>query len=193
MGYRFSVTILLILVIFPALAFADNHKWLISEIYSNSDGTIQFVELVDDGDDAGWILLDHGDGKGVAALDACDRARVRRLPAALRVEACAVEHHRPAAGFQRCHSEYSRLACEEVGVGLIEGLGGRKRWSRRGSWRRCGRRRLGSSILGLRSSRSLGCRDCRLGGCRCRLGRWRRRFGGWRSRWRRLGWWWNGA
>ncbi|MDG2084717.1 MAG: hypothetical protein P8K66_07120, partial [Planctomycetota bacterium] len=56
MGYRFSVTILLILVIFPALAFADNHKWLISEIYSNSDGTIQFVELVDDGDDAGWLL-----------------------------------------------------------------------------------------------------------------------------------------
>ncbi|MGB1397403.1 MAG: hypothetical protein ACPG7R_06140, partial [Planctomycetota bacterium] len=35
---------------------ADNHKWLINEIYSNADGTIQFVELRDDGDDQGHML-----------------------------------------------------------------------------------------------------------------------------------------
>ena len=35
---------------------AENHKWLINEIYSNADGTIQFVELRDDGDDQGHML-----------------------------------------------------------------------------------------------------------------------------------------
>jgi len=37
-------------------AAAENHKWLISELYTNGDGTIQFVELQDDGDNEGWQL-----------------------------------------------------------------------------------------------------------------------------------------
>lgn len=54
--YIYQTLILSIFLIYPALLQADNHKWLINEIYSNSDGTIQFVELIDDGDDQGHLL-----------------------------------------------------------------------------------------------------------------------------------------
>ena len=50
--YIFTVFALLL----PSSLQAENHKWLISEIYSNADGTIQFVELVDDGDNEGHML-----------------------------------------------------------------------------------------------------------------------------------------
>ena len=51
-----GIAYLFVFTLLPISLFAENHKWLISEIYSNADGTIQFVELVDDGDDQGHMM-----------------------------------------------------------------------------------------------------------------------------------------
>ncbi|MGE4633267.1 MAG: thrombospondin type 3 repeat-containing protein, partial [Planctomycetota bacterium] len=44
------------ILVCPATLHADNHKWLIIELFSNSDGTVQFIEFVDDGDEEGFHL-----------------------------------------------------------------------------------------------------------------------------------------
>ncbi|HIC23435.1 MAG TPA: hypothetical protein EYO84_08415, partial [Planctomycetes bacterium] len=52
-----SFLVLSCIFICPTTLQADNHKWLFSEFYSNFDGTIQFIEFVDDGDSEGFHML----------------------------------------------------------------------------------------------------------------------------------------
>ena len=46
MNHVLGSGLLCLALIWPSLASANHHQWIITELFSNADGTVQFVELV---------------------------------------------------------------------------------------------------------------------------------------------------